>query len=30
VDLAPGATINLRLGMRRYAHRPSYEQPVLE
>jgi hypothetical protein len=29
VDLAPGATIDLRIGMRRYAHRPSYEQPAL-
>ncbi len=28
VTLPPGRSISLRLGMRRYAHTPSYEQPI--
>ncbi len=28
VDLSPGGSVDLRLGMRRYVNQPSYEQPV--
>jgi hypothetical protein len=28
VTLAPGATLKLELGMRRYCHQPTYQQPI--